>query len=163
MHAFRLVTGRLRHDTSGLSSLELALTLPVLLMMVFGLIEFGYNLFARTTVDKAALIGARYAVTGQGFDDGTRHARIVQEARRLTGVLAGSSPQSVTVTIGSIAAGAGDDALIEGDAGLPCDRVQVRVEYRYTPVTPVVGSLLGPKITVQGIERMINEPWVACR
>ncbi|MFV0421278.1 TadE/TadG family type IV pilus assembly protein [Oleidesulfovibrio sp.] len=154
---------RIRRSDCGVSSLELALILPVLLLMVFGLIEFGYNLFARTTVDKAALIGARYAVTGQGYDDGTRYNSIVAEAKQLTEVLTGSTAEAVTVTVSSIPAGADETALIEGDAGHPCDRVQVQVEYRYVPLTPLAGSLLGAEITVQALERMVNEPWVACK
>lgn len=45
-------------SNEGASTLEMALLLPVLLVVVFGLVEFGYNLFARTTVEKAAQLGA---------------------------------------------------------------------------------------------------------
>lgn len=163
MHPLIAIYNRIRKNDHGVSSLELALTLPVLLLMVFGLIEFGYNMFARATVDKAALIGARYAVTGQGYDDNTRYDNIVAEATELTKVLTGNTDKAVRVAISSIPAGAGEDALIEGDAGQPCDRVQIQVEYRYTPLTPLAGSLLGSEMTVQGLERMVNEPWVACK
>lgn len=152
-------------SNEGASTLEMALLLPVLLVVVFGLVEFGYNLFARTTVEKAAQLGARSAVTGEGFAEGTRLALVRSKARQLTEALTGGDPNStaITVQVRSYPGGNTSGAAVKNDAGAPCDVVEVQVDYRYAPLTPIVGALLPAEIGVTGKERMINEPWAACK
>lgn len=151
--------------THGASTLEVALALPILLVMVFGLVEFGYNLFAHNTVEKAAQIGARVAVTGEGDAEGTRLALIKSKARVLTNTLTGGAPDStaVTVSVRSYAGSNTSAAPVENSAGNPCDTVEVQVDFRYAPLTPIVGSLLPAEMLVTGKERMINEPWTTCK
>lgn len=45
----------------GLTSVELAIVLPVLLMIVFGMIEFGYAMWNYNTISYAVREGVRYA------------------------------------------------------------------------------------------------------
>src|SRR5258706_6992162 len=47
------------------SIVEFALTLPILLLLLFGIIEFGRIFQAWVTVQNAARAAIRYAVTGQ--------------------------------------------------------------------------------------------------
>ncbi|MEI8306737.1 MAG: TadE family protein [Chloroflexales bacterium] len=44
----------MRHRTTGQSIVEMAFVLPVLLSLLFGIIEFGYVLFAYSTISQAA-------------------------------------------------------------------------------------------------------------
>jgi Flp pilus assembly protein TadG len=48
---------------------EFALTLPILLMLMFGVIEFARIFQAWITLQNAARAAARYAVTGQWDED----------------------------------------------------------------------------------------------
>lgn len=162
MRARRISQYRPWRDEAGASALEVAFILPVLLAMLFGLVEFGYNLFARSTVEKAAQVGARFAVTGEGFDTGNRVALIKDSARPLTQVLSGSTGTGVTIQVRSYPNGT-SGAATEDSGGDPCQTVEVQVDYRYAPLTPLVGSLLPPEITVTGRERMVNEPWAVCK
>ncbi len=54
-----------RPKTPGQALLEFALALPVLLLLLFGIIEFGRLLQAWMAVQNAARFGLRYAVTGE--------------------------------------------------------------------------------------------------
>ena len=63
-HTFRLFK-KYRHPAQGL--VEFALALPVLLLLLFGVIEFGRFLQAWLALENGARFGVRYAITGN-FD-----------------------------------------------------------------------------------------------
>ena len=142
----------------GSSTVEMALLLPVMLTLIFGVMETGYLLFTQQTVNKAAQLGARTAATGLGHDDGTRIQKIRDTIDQFTDSL--SKKGSLTTTIKS-SSSKHPGTLVSG-AGGPCDIVEVHVQFTYVPLTPFVGPLLGPQITTAGVERMINEPWKVC-
>lgn len=54
-----------RRSRPGQTLVEFALTLPILLLLIFGIIEFGRIFQAWVTVQNAARTAARYGVTGQ--------------------------------------------------------------------------------------------------
>ena len=58
----RLATHIRSHPGQGM--VEFALALPILLMMVFGIIEFGRLLQAWLALENGARFAVRYAVTG---------------------------------------------------------------------------------------------------
>jgi len=60
---------KFRSGKHGQALTEFAITLPVLLLLIFGVIEFGRLLFSWLAVQNAARMGLRYAITGQ-YDDG---------------------------------------------------------------------------------------------
>ena len=148
----------LHHNEQGATAVEIALILPVILTMVFGLMETGYFFFNHQTVEKAAQMGSRIAATGLGHDDGTRIQKIEAAVGEFTTKLSGRGTTNTAVYSFAVAT---PDSPVSG-AGKPCEIVEVKVEYTYPPITPIVGSLLGSTITFKGVERMMNEPWKAC-
>ncbi len=58
------------------SLVEFAIALPVLLLLIFGVIEFGRMLQAWMAVQNAARFGLRYLVTGE-YDPAYCHAAAV--------------------------------------------------------------------------------------
>lgn len=50
-----------RQDRGGTAVTEFAFLAPVMLLLVFGLLELGYVAFARSTLESATMMGARYA------------------------------------------------------------------------------------------------------
>ncbi|HEY7429747.1 MAG TPA: TadE/TadG family type IV pilus assembly protein [Streptosporangiaceae bacterium] len=116
----------------GAAAVEFALLFPVLLLIVFGIIDFGRALNAQITLTQAAREGARLAAVGQP-----------NVASRTQAAATGLSPVSVSVTGCPTGAGLGVDAV-------------VRATYSFSFVTPVGaiaglfgGSGLGSPITLR--------------
>ena len=59
---------RLKKRTRGQAMVEFVIALPILLFVIFGIIEFGRMVFAWMAVQNAARFGIRYAVTGEFKD-----------------------------------------------------------------------------------------------
>lgn len=104
-----------RHTDRGSAAVELAIVLPVLLLLVFGVIDFGRMLNAQITLTEAAREGSRAAALG--FDP---QARITRTANGLTLAAA-------TVT-----------ACPDDDLGADAT---VALSHNFRPVTPL-GSLM---------------------
>jgi Flp pilus assembly protein TadG len=117
---------------------EFALLLPMLLLLVFGLIDFGRALNAQITLTQAAREGARLAALGQS-------TAAVSSATQTAAT--GLSAVSVTVTACPVGAGSGVNAVVQ-------------VSYTFSFVTPVsaISSLFGSPgfgksmtLTAQGV------------
>ena len=113
----RLLCGHAARER-GAAAVEFALLLPVLLLLVFGIIDFGRALNAQITLTQAAREGARLAALGQ--------PNVVS---RTKAAATGLNPVTVTVTACPANAGPGDDA-------------SVTTSYAFSFVTPV-GAIAG--------------------
>ncbi len=69
-----------RRRRQGQTLAEFAITLPTLLILLFGIIEFGRVFQAWVTLQNAARTGARYASTGQYFENQFVMNTIINEA-----------------------------------------------------------------------------------
>jgi len=143
----------------GLVSMEFALILPLLLAFAMALIEGGVMFHSWLTIQKAAQSGARFAATGQGEDEGTRMAQILGVTEEWMDHLE-KGEKTIVVRSWSGALPEGDG--VDGDAGGPCQMVEVDVTYAYHPFTPVIGSALPETINLRGTDRKLNEPWRPC-
>jgi hypothetical protein len=56
---------RLWKDSDGLSAVEFAIVMPVLLVLLGGIIDMGNYYYIKSTVNQAAQTGARLAAVGQ--------------------------------------------------------------------------------------------------
>lgn len=74
----------------GAAAVELALLLPLLLFLVFGIIDFGRALNAQITLTQAAREGVRLAALEK--PDGDVSARVQDAATPLSGVSAATTP-----------------------------------------------------------------------
>jgi Flp pilus assembly protein TadG len=103
----------------GSVAVEFALLLPILLLLVFGVVDFGRAISAQITLTQAAREGARLAALGQP------NSTVVSRAQAAA---TGLSPVTVTVTTSCpVNAGAGVDAVVQ-------------TSYAFSFVTPV-GSI----------------------
>src|SRR5580704_13840340 len=100
----------------GAAAVEFALCLPILLLLVFGIIDFGRALNAQITLTQAAREGVRLAALG--YTSAAVQARAQTAAPELSGI-------SVTIAA-SCPPGAG-----------PTADAEVNVSYSFTFVTPV--------------------------
>lgn len=143
----------------GITTVEFALTLPFIIILVMGMVEVGTMYFSWMTVQKAAQTGARFAATGIGEEEGTRMTQILQQTEDWMEAL-DKGGKVITVSSWPTTSATGEG--VSGNAGGPCQLVEVAVVYSYHPFTPIVGSMFPDVIEISGQDRKINEPWKPC-
>ena len=148
----------------GQSLAEFALILPVIVIIIFGLVDMARAMQAYVTIQEAARDGARYAVTGRidcvGPSIQNRDNCIKQTVTdRVDGL---NDAASITTTYRSWDYPAYADPPTENDAGDQCDAVEVEVHYTYKPMTPIFSKLVGNSIPMVAKERLVNEPFGTC-
>ena len=127
----RRFLGRRRERAQSLA--EFAMVLPIFLILVFGIIDFGMGLRAYITVSQASREGARYAAVGNpagtftsggsGQCNGSTSTSAVGRVCSAMDGLQLSNIQSVSVTY--------------PQGQLPGNSVRVQTQYRYQYITPV--------------------------
>ena len=141
----------------GQSAVEFALVLPLLLMLIFALIEFGVLFMSWVTVEHSAREATRYAVTGRSEAGLTRLESIVEVAESQAGWL----PFALDSVIVRSSPNTDFSGLVEGDPGGPCYAIEVEINYTHQGFTPFIFELI-PSLTLQGRERIIAEPFAPC-
>lgn len=87
---------RLRHDSTGTTAVEFALLLPVMLMLLMGVLEFGRALWLRQDMQFAVEEAARYALAE---DTATTAAISAKASSRLAAVGPVGAAIVVTTTV----------------------------------------------------------------
>jgi hypothetical protein len=124
--------------TRGQALVEFALVLPILLLLMMALFDFGRAVFAFNTVSNAARDGARLAIVDQSQTGGVYDAAQAA-ADQATGLgLDPSDANQIQVRF-----------LMPDLSGTCSVRAigciaEVRVQYQYEAVTPIIGSIIGP-------------------
>jgi Flp pilus assembly protein TadG len=154
------MTTRSRPRRRGQSMVEMAIMLPVMLLLFLGIVESAVMFFAWVTVQNAARTGTRVAVTGQGMSDATRVAQVKAATQAMVNRLYNGNTATITVQSWANSTGAG--TATNDDAGAPCFLVQVQVTYTYSPLMPFIKSLMPATIVLKGTDRKLNEPWSQC-
>lgn len=132
---------RRRLQRKGAETAEAALTLPLVVLVIFAGFEYGWLVLRSMQLDHVARIGARYAVlagsSGQGVQDRVQAA--------LTQV--GIAGATITVTPADPADAAPGDAVV------------VRVEVPYASVRLLgLSSLMPLPASLEGRASMVREP-----
>ncbi len=133
----RLGGHTLRRDERGVELIEFSLISILLLVLVFGIMEFGRAIWIYGTVGYVAREGARFAIV-RGSESG-REATPTDVENYVNQRAAGMTGLTVTTTW--------DDASKD-----PGTVVQVRVDRDFDPALPLVN--LGP-ITLTSTSRMV--------
>ena len=159
---------KLKKNTEGATILEFAFVLPVLLLLLCGVIEFGFMMLTTSVMEGAAASAARdykaQAKHWMGAFSGMGPAYANAEIRNR--VLAASSgllrPNNVRVIAkrldnfgqANVTSG-GQNALATslglgtgwaqstGDSAYVGDIVQYEIDYAYFPMTPFIGRIFG--------------------
>lgn len=144
-----------RKHEHGQSLVEFALVLPVLVIVLMGLFDFGRAVYAFNTVSNAAREGARVAIINQGPDTDGVLLAAKEAAYQATALgLDATDPSQIDVRFP-------DPNNVCGSHGVGCP-VQVEVSYQFTPITPIIGSIVGPlgvsATTEMTIERTFPTP-----
>lgn len=129
------MTGR-RRRSRGQGLVELALVLPVLLLIFMGIVDFGRAIYAYNSVSNAAREGARVGIVDQRMTGGAYNAAI-EAANQATALgLNPTNAAQVQVT------------FPDPDGNCPSVSVgctiRVRVQYQFSAITPIIGRIIGP-------------------
>ena len=123
----------------GQALVEFALIVPIFLLLVFAIVDFGMGFHAWITVTNAAREGAR--VGAVGADSATIQGKVTDTTVSLDAA-------SVTTTVTNA-------------QGAPGEAVTVKVDYDYQLITPlssimgmVSGNTLGPNIVFSSTSEM---------
>lgn len=82
----------------GISTVEFALILPILMAMILGTIEMGTMFYSWLTIQKAAQSRARFAATGIGEEEGTRLTQITEVTQEWLKALDNGNTKEITVS-----------------------------------------------------------------
>ncbi len=134
---------RARHASQGQSLVEFALVLPVFILLLAGMIDFGLGLYSYMTLQSAAREGARLGVT-----DCTRTDCATNVTSRVSATSGGLAP-TVTVACTSAAGTA-----VACSSTVPGDSVTVTAAYTYRMVWPLT---FGTSIPMASSVRMMLE------
>lgn len=118
----------------GSSLVEMALTLPVILLVLLVTLDLGRAVYAQNVISNAAREGARYGSIAPGDTQGIQ--------TKTQNHIVGLDMNAVIVTVSQNAT-----------------TVTVTVDYQFQAVTPLAGSLLGPGGTaaLQAVSTMTIE------
>jgi Flp pilus assembly protein TadG len=134
---------RRRKGDRGAAAVEFALVVPVLVTLVFGMIDFGWAINRYSAVGNAAREGVRVASIG-----GTA-AEITSTVNASVSDIGGGGTTTVAVTCTKPA---GTTCTYASNA-VPGDTAIVTVTYKVNWLTPV-GSTFGSQMTVTKASRM---------
>lgn len=159
----RAMLRRLRRRDRGQTLAEFAMVLPILAILIFGLVDTARLYQSWVTMQHAAREGARYGVTGRidCNDPSPDRLNCIEHTVRsqTDGLTNAATDVDVFVKSWEYPAYAGSGT--EGSAGDQCDALEVRVEYDFTPSTPLIGDIFGP-VHMVARERLVNEPFGPC-
>lgn len=127
-----------RRSQRGQSLVEFALVLPILLILLLGIVDFGMGLRAYVTLTNATREGARFAAVGNPA--GSYPADC-------TGSFGGSAVGRVCTTLSGLDLDGVQSVSVEyPDGQLPGNSVVVSADYQYefiTPLSAVAGFFSG--------------------
>lgn len=119
-------------DKRGQSTVEFALILPILLLIVFGIIEFGLIFNAYVTVISSSREGARYGIIGDKDE-----AQIIQKVKDTAGIL--------------------DLSKLNVNVQKTNSELTVNVIYQADVLDPIMGGILGKSIPLRAKTTMAME------
>jgi Flp pilus assembly protein TadG len=142
-----------RRRTRGQALVEFSLILPVFILVLSGIMDFGVLLYSRITVINAAREGARAASI---VADATTIPTVV--TGRVKAVSSGLTTTSPTMTITStcvaIATSPGPCTFSTTTSSQPGDAISVTVNYKYSSFFPL---LFGAQIPLSATVQMVME------
>jgi hypothetical protein len=142
----------------GSTIVELAMVLPLFVLLLFGIIEFGRYFFVQHTMQFATREGTRLALVGSTLGARTRAESIVQMIQ--DNVRLAINPSEISISIFPITASYSDPTGWEQqqNAGGPGDYMRVRTRHNYRFLTPLLaGFFNGGSVTIQAEATYRNE------
>ena len=129
------------NNHKGTTVVEFALVLPLFLMLIFAIVDFGWYFFVQHTVQFATREGTRLAQVLSG-DPETRIEAIITKIQENASLAI--NPDKLHIYIYPVDPSNPVDQEIQ-DAGDPGDYMRVRTTYTYQSLTPMISPLFKDK------------------
>jgi hypothetical protein len=139
--AMKFTLGSKRSASRGQALVEFALVLPILLILLLGILDFGRAVAAYNSVSNAARSGARVAIVNQDL-------AAIEAAVESEGISLGDIEVEFDPDVNNKPACPADDCCPQ----IGCI-VEVRVTSSYVPATPIFSNIVGT-IDVSSATRM---------
>ena len=136
---FKTKSQALRTDERGAALVEFAIAVPILVMLVIGLIQFGLGIYAQSQVTSAAQSGVRYALV-KGFDSQAIGAAVTSSAPNLS-LAASPAPTQICgcVVNNAVVSVSCSPSTTCAGGGTPRNYVNVTAAATYTPTIRLPG------------------------
>jgi Flp pilus assembly protein TadG len=108
----------------GQSLVEFALVLPVLIVVLMAIFDFGFGIYTYNVLSNAAREGARYGIIATKTDTQIKNTVI----SKAVGVPLNASQITITPSPTRTSGGT----------------ITVRITYPFAPITPLIGQVFGP-------------------
>jgi hypothetical protein len=139
------------HGELGSALVEAAIVLPLLLLLIVSILEFGRLFYTKITVESAVRQATRFAVTGNKKEDPMNPGQDLPRPEAIKQYLVEHAP-AVDIDPAKI-------VLDPASGGGPGDIVKVRVEHTFEFVTPLIANFFdNGDYTITYTATMKNEP-----
>jgi Flp pilus assembly protein TadG len=126
-----------RKGSAGQALVEMALVLPVLILIVVAIFDFGRAVFAFNSISNAAREGARIGIVDQSTGSSGALVAAEEAAKQATGLgLDPTDAAQIAVTFPN----PGGNCV---NPGVGCT-IRVEVNYEFEAITPLIGGLVNP-------------------
>lgn len=132
---------------SGQTLVEFALILPIFILMLVGIFDFGRAIYAYNTINNAAREAVRVGIVNQNV--GAIEAEALAQAVSL-------GLDSTDVTVNFMEPDFTDAEPCASTPGYSCV-VEVEVRFQYNPATPVIGNIVGTLDLVGSSRQLIEK------
>ena len=150
---------RRTRNKKGTTIVEFALVLPLFLLLILGIFDFGRYFFVDHTLQFATREGMRLALVGGKLNGMDRTASIIQKIKDNASLAV--DPSKLSIYIYPVAPGYGDPTGWEtstANAGDPGSYMRVKTRYTCEFITPLIGAFFtGGKILVEAQGTYRNE------
>ena len=139
------LTGMLRRwkDCSGSNLLEAAMITPLLLVLTFGIIDFGYMFYVYLALENGVSQATRYAITGAQMADPNNAGQNLSRQDSIMSAMRQATPtltlQNTDFSFSFMSPGS---SSWSSGVGGPNDVGKVTVRYTWRPVTPILTPFL---------------------
>ncbi len=145
-----------RRDQRGVVAVEFALVMPILLLLVFGIIEFGYMLNRDTIVNNSSRDGAREASVAGSWTSICNMVKTEMSAQGIpvpvsciTATAAATYPTAIRIsckkpddTACNATSANWSTVAVSGSTAI------VNVSYDHTLITPFISAVIGDVVTL---------------
>lgn len=143
-----------RRSSKGANLVEVAMIIPLLLLLTFAIIDFSTVLYIYLTLENGVSQATRYAVTGQQMNDPSNAG---QKLSREDSVKAAMRAATPTLSINDSCFQFYNLTQGTSGAGGPSDVIRVTVNYDWRAFTPLIRPIFNGQIRLSVQSTMKNE------